>query len=199
MDTLNKKTGNIADSFGNIISQSFEMYKGVLETGLNAANLNPPFNTDCDTCPPKEECPPKFIGRLYRSAMQNESIIVPFIINNGCSSPKTYRIGVRELKDIDGNMAPNQPKLNKNLVVLAPNGQERILIGLQLTNFQKGTYEAEIVVRENEYNQNILLTVEVADVAAPVFTPLDEKKYQLKWQSWKTHFYCEPKKTTPNG
>lgn len=199
MNTTNKNSGNVADNLGTILSRSFEMYKGILETGFNATNLKLPTSSDCDACAPKEECPPKFIGKLYRSAMPNECIIVPFIINNGSSVPKTYRIGMRELKDNDGNLAPIQPKLNKNTVVLPPNGQERILIGLQLANFSKGTYETEVVVREKDYNQNILLTVDVQDVSASVFTPLDEKKYNLKWQSWKTHFYCERPRTQHNN
>lgn len=189
---------SIADSFGSLITQSLQAYKEILDTGLQNTNFKLPNSSDCDTCPPKEKCPPKFIGKIDRKAMSNERIIVPMMIGNSCSSAKTYKIGVRELLDQDGNLAPQQPVLNKNSVTLQPNGKERVLIGVNLANFKNGIYQAEVVIRELEYNQNVLLTLDIDDYAAPLISPLNEKDFKLKWQSWKTHFYCEPKKRT-NG
>ena len=194
MKTLTNKPINIADRFGDLINQSFQVYKEVMEVGLQNSNMNFLNPSNCDNCPPKDDCAPKFLGEIHRKAMSNERIIIPFILINNCSTPKTYRVGLREFSDLDGNTAPTQPNLNKNTVTIPPNGQERILIDLNLINYNIGFYQAEVVVREQDYNQNILLVVEVSNSGAPVFSPLDEKKYHLKWQNWKTHFYCEPKR-----
>lgn len=201
MSTLTNKKQT--QTVGSLLNTSLKAYSQLLNSGIeNLSQIKlPSLNNDCDTCPPKEECPPKFIGKLYRQAMQGERIIIPFIVQNSCSDYKTYRIGIRELKNLDGDLAPTQPVLNKNLVTLPPNASERVLLGVNLAQFTNGTYQAEIVIRENLYNQNILLTLDVEDYDAPIFSPYSEKKYQLKWQSWKSHFYCEKpiRKPTQNG
>lgn len=195
----NLNNNNIANRFGDLITQSLQAYQEIIESGLRSTNLKFNNSEDCDTCPPKQSCPPKFIGKLYRKAMSNESIIIPFIIKNSCSVTKIYKVGIRELVDINGNLAISQPVLSKKTVTLAPNGQERILIGINLANFNKSIYSTEVVVRELEYNQNILLTLDIDDYLSPILSPIDENKYKLKWQNWKTHFYCEPKKRTDHG
>lgn len=146
---------------------------------------------DCDCCPPKEECPPHCLLLITRNASSGEKIIVPFMVKNTCGTTKTYRVGVRELKSIDGNLAPSQPKLNKNSVTLAANQSEQVLMEIDLAGFQNNTYNAEIVIREKNINQNICFTLVVGNANAPVAEPIDEKKYLLHWQSWKSHFYCE--------
>lgn len=193
MSNSNNNSG-IANSFRNLMTQSLQAYTEILDSGLKNSNFKLPNSSDCETCPPQENCPPKFIGKIHRVAMSNERIIVPMMIGNSCSIVKTYKVGVRELLDPDGNLAPQQPVLNKNSVTLQPNAKERVLIGINLANFKNGSYEAEVVIRELEYNQNVLLSVEIEDYASSVFSPLNEKDFKLKWQSWKTHFYCEPKK-----
>lgn len=197
MSNSNNNSG-IANSFGNLITQSLQAYKEILDASLQNTNFKFPNSSDCDTCPPKEKCPPKFIGKIHRYAMSNERIIVPIIVANHCTSTKTYKIGVRKLTDQDGRPAPQQPLLNKNTVTLQPNGKQRILIAVNLADFKNGIYQVEVVIRELEYNQNVLLTIEIGDYAATEISPLNEKDFKQKWQSWKTHFYCEPKKRT-NG
>lgn len=194
MNTLTNNYKSISGSIGNIFSQSLQTYTDLLEQGLHKANAGLSSDSDCGTCPPKNTCPPKFIGKIYRKAMAMERIIVPITISNPCSETKTYRIGLRELKDLDGNIAPNQPILNKNSFTLAPNARVRVLMGINLTSFGNKTYEQEIVIREQDYNQNILFTLDVVDEQGEIFAPADEKEFRLKWQSWKTHFYCEPKR-----
>ena len=118
----------------------------------------------------------------------------PFLIKNTCSQTKTYRVGVRDLVDQANNQpAPSQPQLNKNSVTLAPNQSEQVLMSLDLMQFNTGsTYTAEIVVREKEINQNICFTLIVANpVDIVTATPKDEKCYNMRWQSWKDHYYCE--------
>ncbi len=195
MNTI--ENDSLSNTLGKLINQSFQTYKVLLDAGLKGAQQNIGSSSDCDTCPPKEQCPPKSIASIYRKAMAEERIVVPFILKNTCSHAKSYRIGLRSVTNQDGNPAPNQPYLNKNIVNLQPNAQERVLLQLDLTGFAIGKYHVEIVVREKEFNQNILLTIEVADHTAAVISPLDEKQYRLKWQSWKTHFYCEPKNRKP--
>ncbi|WP_114792869.1 hypothetical protein U0035_03040 [Niabella yanshanensis] len=145
-----------------------------------------------DCCTSKNDCPPHCLSNISRKAMVGERIIVPFIIKNHCNTSKTYRVGVRELKDLDGQLAPSQPVLNKTAVTLDAGQHERILMGIDLSKFSEGKiYAAEIVLREKEYNQNVCFTLYVEDEEGVTVTPLDEKKYKLKWQSWKDHFYCE--------
>ncbi|MFD1163370.1 MULTISPECIES: hypothetical protein [Hwangdonia] len=177
----------------NVLGNNTQVNKQIGQLGKNALDpIKAILNSD-DCCAPKEKCPPHCIASINRKAMAGERIIIPFVVKNNCQKPKTYKIGARELKDQDGKLATAQPLLNKNSVSLQPNTSERVLISLDLVNFKDGVYTAEIVLREKEYNQNICLTVSVGDHSAPIVTPYEEKKFKLKWQSWKSHFYCEPK------
>ena len=197
MKTINNRPEILSESLGTLLSKSFQTYTDLLEAGLEKANMILSSDGECGTCPHENTCPPKWIGNIYRKAMAMESILVPITIANSCSEAKTYKIGLRELRDVDGNLAPSQPILNKNNFTLEPNSSTRILMGINLANFSNKTYQQEIVVREQDFNQNILFTLEVVDDQGEVFIPVDEKKFRLKWQSWKTHFYCEPKRN-PN-
>lgn len=190
---MSTQNSNLAQNLESLLDTSIKTYSKLLTTGIESLSQLkiPTISENCISCPPKEECPPKFIGKIFRKAMPGEKIIIPFTVQNQYSDFKTYRIGIRELKDPDGDPAPSQPVLNKTLITLPPYGSERILLGISLSQFSQTTYSAEIVIRENLYNQNILLILEVGDFTSEIVVPLDEKKYQLKWQSWKIHFYCE--------
>lgn len=176
----------------NVVGNNTQFGKNLAQ--LSKAMLDPYRNlySCADNCPPKEECPPHCLATLHRRAMVGERIVIPFNVRNGCGETKTYRVGIRDLMDRDGKVATAQPLLNKPSVTLSPYTSERILLTLDLANFAAGTYAAEIVLRENEFNQNLCLTVEVADSDGIVVNPQEEKKYKLKWQSWKSHYYCEP-------
>lgn len=168
--------------------------KTFFEKGIPAIQL-PQFRLQKDDCcAPKASCPPHCLTSITRHATEGERIIVPFMIKNTCTTAKTYRVGVRELKDADGNKAPDQPTLNKNQVVLEPGRSERVLMSIDLAKFTQGSaYSTEIVLREKDINQNICFTLIVdASNNIPVAEPLAEQKYRLRWQSWKDHFYCEP-------
>lgn len=170
-----------------------EMSKVMTSIGLPKFNLPLLKSDKHDCCAPKDECPPHCLLQISRTASAGERIIVPFMVKNTCGATKHYRIGIRELKNIDGTLAPSQPKLNKNEVTLDAGQSEMVLMEIDLNGFANGTtYNAEIVIREKDINQNIcfkLITDGNSD--APVAKPLDEKKYLLHWQSWKSHFYCE--------
>ena len=198
----------ITDGLQKIASMSMDTVKSSVETASkNMSEVNKVMTSvglgkftlpllgkkdSCDCCPPKEECPPHCLLQITRSASAGERIIVPFIVKNKCGGTKHYRIGVRELKNIDGTKAPSQPILNKNNVTLAAGESELVSMGIDLNNFSIGTYNAEIVLREKDINQNICFKLVVSDnTNAPVAEPLDEKKYRLHWQSWRSHFYCE--------
>lgn len=152
-----------------------------------------------DCCAPKNTCPPHCILSISRNAQAGERVIVQFFVKNTCSHAKTFRIGVRELKDSDGNIAPAQPTLNKYSVTLEPAQSERVMMTIDLANFASGvTYATEIVLREKDINQNICFTLTTnGDKNLPVAAPLDEQKYHLRWQDWKSHFYCEPPVAKP--
>ena len=150
-------------------------------------------NSKC--CPPEENCPPHCIASIDKQAMAGERIMVTIMVTNNCSTEKTYRLGVRELKDADGNLASAQPALNRNSLRLDPGSSERIFMSLDLGNFNNGTtYKTEIVLREKEINQNICFTLNVNDNDQTEVFPNDERKYKLKWQDWQSHFYCEPQR-----
>lgn len=211
MQNKNIDAGVLSDTavnnFQKVANMSVDFYRNIFNTLLennssfsntltqvSRSTLNPVksmFNSG-DCCPPEQTCPPNCIATIERQAMAGERIIVPFQIKNTCTSPRTYRIGVRELLDLDNKPAPDQPALNKASVTLQPNGSERVLMRLDLANFQNGAYTAEIVVREKEINQNICFTLIVRDHQPPVAEPKEENHYKLRWQSWKSHYYCEP-------
>jgi hypothetical protein len=199
----------VTDSFKKLTDLSISAVRSTIVTStrnLGAANKTlenmglktfniPSFSQESkECCPPEQKCPPHCILAISRHAYTGEVIVVPFKVKNTCQVTKTYRIGVRELKNIDGSMAPKQPVLNKQIVTLDPGQSELVLMYVDLRNFPAGnSYTAEIVIREKNYNQNICFDLTVDGFGdAPVAEPLDEKKYRLKWQSWRSHFYCEP-------
>src|SRR5690606_26691570 len=117
-------------------------------------------------------------------------------IKNTCGAAKRYRIGLRPMTDRNGNPAPAQPVLNKQEVDLQPGQTENVLMTVNLMQgFNPGDcFEAEIVIREKEINQNICFSLKVVSFCdVPVAKPLNEKHYLTHWQSWKSHFYCEQK------
>ena len=198
----------ITDGLQKIASMSMDTVKSSIETasknmsevnkvmtGIGLGKFTLPLlgkKDDCECCPPKEECPPHCLLQINRNASVGERIIVRFAVKNKCGGTKSYRIGVRELKNIDGTKAPSQPNLNKNNVTLEAGESEMVLMAIDLNNFSAGTYNAEIVIREKDINQNICFKLVVGDNNnVPVAEPLDEKQYRLHWQSWRSHFYCE--------
>ncbi|MEM7551584.1 MAG: hypothetical protein AAF363_18010 [Bacteroidota bacterium] len=199
MDNLQTLTEMSMEFYGNMID-NMTGNNSIFSTnaGQLGRNALQPFRTmfnSGDCCPPEKECPPHCMASITRKAMTGERIIIPFTVHNECNQNRVYRIGVREMADQDGKTAPSQPQLNKASVTLKPHGSERVLIGLDLGKFDEGSYTADVVLREKEYNQNICLSVEVADHPSVSVTPLEEKKYRLKWQSWQSHFYCESRKS----
>lgn len=175
-----------------MISNVSNISNSILKTGLPQIKI-PQFkigNSNC--CPPEETCPPQCIASITKNAMEGERMIAAFTVKNDCSKTKSYRIGVRELKDESGNMAPAQPTLNKSFITLDAGRSEQVLVMLDLANFKNGsTYSTEIVLREKEINQNVCFTVNVGNASSTTVTPQDENKYKLRWQSWKDHYYCE--------
>ena len=199
---------SITDGLQKMASISMDTFKFATETAsknltevnkvmgnVGFGKINLPFfkKDDCDCCPPKHECPPHCILNITRNASAGERIVVPFMVKNKCGGTKHYRLGVRELKSIDGSLAPAQPKLNKSSVTLEAGQSELVQMGIDLAGFSNGnTYNAEIVIREKDINQNICFKLIVNDNNnVPVAVPLEEKKYRLHWQSWRSHFYCE--------
>lgn len=148
---------------------------------------------DCGCCLPENECPPRCLITISRTAYAGERIIVPFKVKNSCNSSKTYRVGVRNLVDENGNTGPGQPQLNKSSITLEPGQSELVLMTIDLGNFTEGhSYETDIVLREKDINQNIcfkLTIVPFFDI--PEAKPKDEKVYTTHFQDWKSHFYCE--------
>jgi hypothetical protein len=181
----------------NMASVNSAVYSG----GLPAIKLPQIKLQDCNCCPPEQTCPPHCIASIKRCAMPGERIIVPFLVKNSCSMVKTYRVGVRELVDADGKPAPFQPMLNKSSVTVQPGRSERVLMMIDLEKFTNGSeYTTEIVLREKDINQNICFTLSLdADCNTVTAAPEDEKKYNLRWQSWQSHYFCEPQKLKPAG
>lgn len=212
-NSSNKQTNiqdMLADTLRNFANTSMEAYKPFLQNitesvtsaGKNLlkgdyANMKMPklFKETCNCCPPDCECPPHCMAAINRTAAQHERILVPFMIKNTCSHAKTYKVGIRELKDQDGKPAPDQPHLNKHSVTLEPGASERVIMALDLGKFENGdTYSTEIVIREKDINQNICFTLKIDNDANLVTAcPQNENQYKLKWQSWQSHYYCEPK------
>ncbi len=215
MQSSNSNLSGIQDMLGNTIknvaSTSLAAYKPLLDGLVNNMSilnksllkgqmpeikLPKVFKETCNCCPPECECPPHCIAAINRTAAETERIVVPFMIKNNCSHAKTYRVGIRPLTDQDGKPAPSQPTLSKQAVTLEPGKSERVLMSLDLNNFNNGsTYTTEIVLREKEFNQNICFTLLIDNDHQLVSAePKDEKKYKLHWQSWQSHYYCEPNK-----
>jgi len=190
-------------------TSSIEAYKPLINnmaesiSAINNSVMNTDFskfkssnilNQNCQCCPPPSTCSPYCIATIERCAMKGEHIIVPFTIKNTCNHPKTYRIGIRELKDLDGKPAQDQPRLNKHSITLEPGRSIRVLLSIDLMHVTAGsTYTAEIVLRENNINQNICLKLIIDDSCRDVvIQPMDERKLQMRWQNWHDHYWCEP-------
>lgn len=183
MDTASKNVNVVKDAMGNMGLGSFTL-PGLTLPGLTTG--------DHGCCPPERDCPPHCLLQITRQAAAGERIIVPFLVKNKCGTAKHYRVGVRELKNTDGSSAPSQPVLDKYDVTLDPGQSQLVSMSIDLGNFSNGnTYQMEIVIREKDINQNICFTLVVGTADAPVAQPLDEKKYTLRWQDWRSHFYCE--------
>jgi hypothetical protein len=194
----NLSLGSMKPLMDGMMNNLLSINKSVQEGGIPVMKI-PQIKLQgdsCDNCcPPKTSCPPHCLTSIQRCAIQGERIVVPFLVKNTCSHAKTWRIGVRELKNEDGQMAPSQPQLNKQSVTLEPGRSERVLMMIDLEKFTNGSvYTTEIVLREKDINQNICFTLKVDDCNATVAAPQDEKKYNLRWQSWQSHYYCEPPK-----
>lgn len=183
----------------NMVENMSNFNKTISDSGLPTLNIfGSGKKSKC--CPPEETCPPHCIATINRQAMAGERIIVPIIVSNKCNTQKTYRVGVRELMDVEGNLAPSQPVLNKTSLTIEPGRSERVLMTLDLANYNNGSsYKAEVVIREREINQNVCFTLNVNDNNGTEVSPLDEKKFKLKWQSWQSHFYCEPRPNRLNA
>lgn len=187
----------ISSSVNQLTTNSIRLFQPLMDTMLsNMTILNPLIKKNDQCCIPEQKCPPHCIASISRTAAEGERIRIPFVIKNNCTNTKTYQIGIREMKDQEGNTAPAQPTLNKNSITLDPGRSETILVMTDLEKFKTGSaYFTEIVLREKEINQNICLTISISNDPNPVVaTPLEENKYQQRWQSWQSHFYCEPKK-----
>jgi hypothetical protein len=128
----------ISDTLTQIADNSLQSFKPVMESmlnnitsmgqsvkNINTGSLTLPklYKETCNCCPPEDKCPPHCIAQITRIAAEDERILVPFLVKNTCSETKTYRIGVRELKDQDGKPAPFQPQLNKQSVTVDPEDQ----------------------------------------------------------------------------
>ena len=184
-------TKTMQSAIGNTMSNI-----GTMSEVMNKMGITPKGKNTC--CPPTDECPPHCLVQLTRNAFSGERIVVPFGVKNTCKQQKRYRIGIRELKHINGSVAPSQPVLNKQEVLLEHGETEMVLMMIELKGFEAGTYNAEIVLREREINQNICFTLQVDDYKELVVAePLEEIQYRLHWQSWQRHFFCETPRT-PN-
>lgn len=189
--------GTISPLVDGMVKNIAAFNSSALSGGLPVIKIpNIKLGGDCsDCCPPEHSCPHHCLISIRRCAMKGERIIVPFLIKNTCSHAKTWRIGVRELMDADGKTAPDQPKLNKHSATIPPGRSEKVLMMIDLEKFSNGTeFTTEIVLREKEINQNICFTLVVEDCNATTVIPQDEQKYRLRWQDWKSHYYCEPHK-----
>lgn len=188
IDTMQPLIQNMFETASNVNAS-------ILDGNVPSLDLSSFQKKKSNCCPPVDECPPHCIATFSREARSNERIIVPFLVKNTCATQKTYRVGVRELADNNGQPAPNQPRLNKTSVTLEPGRSESVLMGIDLANFNEGTYVAEIVLREKDINQNICFTLHVTNTIPITVSPFNEKQYKQKWLNWQSHFYCDPPKT----
>ncbi len=146
-------------------------------------------------CPPVDECPPQCLLEITRHAYAGEVILVPFRIRNNSGQARTYQIGVRPLVDENLNPAPRQPTLDKTSATIQSGQSVVVEIRIDLTNgFGTGRqYEATIVIREHEINQNVCFRLIIDPLRAPEVEPYDEKDLKKHFLSWHYHFYCEEK------
>jgi hypothetical protein len=178
----------------NMMDMYTQAGQSVLKGDYSSLQLPKLGKETCHCCPPDCHCPPHCIAAIERRAMRGERIIVPFTVKNTCSKQKSYQIGVRELKDQNGGLAPSQPKLNRYTLTLDPGQSIRVLMLVDLASFTNGsTYQTEIVLREKQYNQNVCFTLFVEDGDSVLVQPQDEKEMNMRWQSWQDHYWCEKK------
>src|SRR5687768_17525555 len=88
----------MVDSNTRVINEAGSVLSSI---GLNPSSMTK--KSDCNCCPPKEECPPHCLLTIIRTAHPGERILIPFSIRNKCGGPKKYRVGVRQLMDRQGN------------------------------------------------------------------------------------------------
>lgn len=154
-----------------------------------------PSNCQCGCCPPECDCPPRCLLQLTRSAYLGETVVVPFSVRNTTGVARDYKVGVRDLLDQQGNIAPGQVFVNQNSISLQPGQAITLLAQVNLGQFQTGIYETDIVLREKDVNQNICFRLEVVPFPdAPEARPWDENKLLTHFQSWQSHYYCTPQK-----
>ncbi len=143
-------------------------------------------------CPPEWECPPQCLLEITRRAQPGEVILVPFRIHNGSSVPKHYAVGVRPMVGPDQTPAPSQPTLDKTSVNINP--LQSVLLEMRIdlsSGYRMGSqYEATIVVREKDINQNICFRLILQAEPVPVATPYDEKDLKCHFVGWQQYFYC---------
>jgi hypothetical protein len=156
-------------------------------------------------CPPVEKCPPCCILELDRRAKPGEVILVPFRIRNASGRQRSYQVGIRPMVDEHQNPAPSQPTLDRTAVTINPHQSALVEMRLDLSHdaYRPGQrFEATIVVREKEINQNICfrLTLDPFD-DVPEAVPCDERDLRTHFVSWHYHFYCDedPRVTLGHG
>jgi hypothetical protein len=198
LEQLSRLSTSSFQSMMNNSSRMINEFSNML--GSMGISLNMPAKKEtCNCCPPCEECPPKCLITISKSAHSGERIIVPFAVKNTCGTAKHYKVGIRPLMDQFGNAAPVQPHLNKTEIDLQPNQSVTLLMVVDLQGSKEGAlYSTEIVIREKEINQNICFHLRVEPFFdIPQAKPLDEKKYLTHFQSWQSHYYCEerPRRT----
>jgi len=220
MDNQSNFTPGI-DCFAKNIQSLFEMSTSTLKNIIdkNIISFGKPNNysdnlsfssirnngncdSECDSgcCPPKQKCPPKFLAIINREAFKGERITVPFKIFNKTGITRNYRIGLRPLKEDNGNSAPSQPVLNKHSVTLDPGQSELVIMVIDLLNFETGhQYKTNIVVREDKINQNILFNLNVLPyINISQAEPWDENRIRSNFSGWQSHFYCDSTKQNRN-
>jgi hypothetical protein len=146
-------------------------------------------------CPPELLCPPDCMLTITRRAHPGEISLVPFKIRNPSGRSRTYKIGLRPLKDEYGKSAPSQPTLDRTSLQLAPREAGLVEMRLDLTSGYKmgQTFQTDIVVREEKYNQNICFTLHLEPFAnVPIAEPIEEERLDVHFVSWDKHFYCDP-------
>lgn len=178
-----------------------EMQNFLSEMGISLPSIGKPASTkhpsncQCGCCPPDCDCPPQCLLQLNRCAYPGETVVVPFSVRNTTGVARIYKVGVRNLHDQQGNIAPSQVSVNKDMISLQPGQALTLLAEVNLQQFQVGIYETDIVLREKDVNQNICFRLEVLPFPdAPEARPWDENKLLTHFQSWQSHYYCTPKK-----
>jgi hypothetical protein len=144
-------------------------------------------------CPPIEECPPQCLTEITRHAHAGEVVLVAIRINNPFGEAKTWQVGLRPLVDEHQKPAPSQPTLDKTSVTVPPSQSVVVEMRIDLTQgYHAGSsYEATIVIREKEVNQNVCFTLVLDPLRPEDVTPWDEQDLKRHFLSWHHHFYCD--------